>query len=435
MEALNMPRLRHVLTRRLVLSGLMLGAAVTAPAYAMDAFEAVKGPLDYIGSVEFFPEAGALSAGWTVRIAEDDLDEISFALSSAFGTASVAGADVVDVTTELDERFGGAVRTYRIDLAPSVNGADRIVKFAYGGPLFPEELPLPINTLDSDKIELTVDSFWFPFDARFDSDLTARVQVRLAGEWSAVGVGSVVSTPKGFHFVQAEPALDIAFSLLSNSEVVKADDYVIHDARSEPGTKLEELTGALEFCTAYLNGLAGPAGPLPQASIIVTDRPEGGYSRGTLIALTDIEDDDEEYLLQFICHELAHYWSKANAGGPENWINEGLADYLANMGVRNALGETVFDARMARYAEQIEGHDLPPIWAAELTERPPYLIMYRAAPVALQHLEERMGRATFTAFMQRIMTDRVRTTPALLALLEEMAGAEIRTWFETRLAD
>ncbi len=140
-----------------------------------------------------------------------------------------------------------------------------------------------------------------------------------------------------------------------------------------------ELTQALEVCTTFLNDLSGPAGPLPKASIIVTDRPEGGYSRGTLIALTDIEDDDEEYLLQFICHELAHYWSKANAGGPENWINESVADYLANMSVGQIIGDDVFNARMARYAERIEGRGLPPIWAPELTERPPYLIMYRAA--------------------------------------------------------
>jgi hypothetical protein len=402
---------------------------LNAPAFGADA------PLHYIGSVEFKPDAGALGAGWTIVVKEPGLDSIEFALNSAFGTALVSGPGVAGITTTLDPRFEGAVRLYSIDLTPSEAGSDRVVKFAYGGPLFPEKPPLPINTLNPNKIELTVDSFWFPFDARFDTDLTANLNVRIEGDWSAVGVGTVDQTTKGYRFTQADPVLDIAFSLLSNSVKVIAPGYVIHDARTEPGAKMIELTAALEGCTTYLNALSGPAGPLPQASIIVTDRPEGGYSRGTLIALTDIENEDEEALRQFICHELAHYWSKANAGGPENWINEGIADYLANMAVRAAMGDDVFDARMARYAEQLDGKSLPPIWTAELTERPPYLIMYRAAPIALRELEGKMGQDMFAMLMQRVMAERVKTTPSLLALLEETSGEAMKDWFETRLAE
>lgn len=418
--------------RTLAATGLA-SAYLSAPAFGSDT------PLDapalhYIGSVEFMPDAGALGAGWTVIVKEPELDRIEFALNSAFGTAIVSGPGVQGLTTALPPRFEGAVRLYSIDLTPSIGGADRVVKFAYGGPLFPEEPPMAINTLDPNKIELTVDSFWFPFDARFETDLTAQLNVRIDGDWSAVGVGTVDRTIKGYRFEQDTPALDIAFSLLSNSVKVIKDGYVIHDARTYPGAKMMELTAALEGCTTYLNRLSGPAGSLPQASIIVTDRPEGGYSRGTLIALTDIENEDEEALRQFICHELAHYWSKANAGGPENWINEGIADYLANMAVRDAMGHDVFNARMARYSEQLAGETLPPIWTPALTKRPPYLIMYRAAPMALQALEQRMGEAAFAELMQRVMVDRVRTTPDLLALVKELAGAETRVWFEQMLA-
>ncbi len=118
-------------------------------------------------------------------------------------------------------------------------GAERIVKFAYGGPLFPEEPPLLINTLNMNKIELTVDSFWFPFDARFDSDLITNLGVRIDGDWSGVGVDGVERVKGGFRIMQTDPALDIAFSLLSSSQVVRSDDYVIHDARTEPDIKME----------------------------------------------------------------------------------------------------------------------------------------------------------------------------------------------------
>lgn len=415
------------------MAGLMLGAAaglVPAQALASD-----TASLDYTGSVEFRPDAGALSASWTILIKDPKREEVTFALSSALGDAYIQGPDVRQVQSQLDARFEGAVRLFKVDLAPSVDGKDRLVRFSYGGPLFPEAPFFPINTLDPDKIELTVDSFWFPFDARFDAQLTANLGVRVEGDWSAVGVGTVEAVEGGFRVKQTKPSLDIAFSLLSRSQTVQADNYVIHDARTEPGTKMTELSKALDDCTRYLNDLAGPAGPLPQASIIVTDRAEGGYSRGTLIALTDIEGEGEEYLQQFICHELAHYWSYANAGGPENWINEGVADYLANMAIRDAMGETVFADRMARYAERLEGRDLPPIWTPDATERPPYLIMYRAAPLALQALETRMGREAFAMFMRDVMLKKIRSTPELLTLLEANSDPETRIWFEARLAD
>lgn len=415
-------------------AGLALGfAALSAPALAAPV-SPPEAPLHYIGSVEFMPDVGAIGAGWTVIIKDAELDAIQFALNASFGTAIVSGPGVQALNTALDPRYEGAARLYSINLRPSVDGAPRVVKFSYGGPVFPAGPALGINTLDPRKIELTVDSYWFPFDARFDTDLTAQVNVRIEGEWSAVGVGTVDRTDKGYRFEQETPAIDIALSLLSNSVKVMASGYVIHDARPDPGAKLIELTAALEGCTAYLNALSGSAGPLPHASIIVTDRPEGGYSRGTLIALTDIENEDEEALRQFICHELAHYWSKANAGGPENWINESIADYLANMAVRDAMGDDVFDARMARYADQVSGQFLPAIWSPNAADRPPYLTLYRDGPLALRDLEARIGQNAFSGFMQAVMQARTASTADLLALLEETSSAEVRDWFEARLA-
>ncbi|MEM9600318.1 MAG: hypothetical protein AAF926_04790, partial [Pseudomonadota bacterium] len=228
--------------------------------------------------------------------------------------------------------------------------------------------------------------------------------------------------------------LDIAFSLLPDPHMTAVDHYVIYDARSDPGTKIEELAHVLNVCTAYLNDLVGPADPLPEASIIVTDRAEGGYSRGTLIALTDIESETEIDLYKFVCHELAHYWSYANAGGPHNWINEGLADYMALMGVRHAVGEDAYAAYLDDYTERVNGRDLPPIWTSQSVGRPPDLNSYRAAPLALRDLETRMGRPAFKQLIRTMMLERTATTPDLLALIARMDSAETRDWFEARLA-
>lgn len=419
----------------LCLSAPAFGSEMPWPASATSALSAKTAPLHYIGSVQIIPETGLLGAGWTIIIKDPSLVRIDFALNDAFGSATVSGSGVQARTLTTDPLFDAGVQVYGIDLTPSIDGADRIVKFSYSGTLFSTDLPYGINSVDDRKVELTVDSFWFPFDTRFETDLTANVNVRISGDWSAVGVGTADRTAQGYQFQQLTPALDIALSLLKDSLTVMSEGYVIHDARPDPGAKLTELAAALDGCTSYLNRLSGVAGPLPPASVIVTDRPEGGYSRGTLIALTDIENEDEEALRQFICHELAHYWSKANAGGPENWINESVADYLANMAIREAMGSAVFAARMARYADQTEGQDLPPIWTPELLDRAPYLTLYRAGPLALSDLEQRLGPSVFEAFMQAVMRAPPASTPELLALLEASSGAAVRDWFEARLAE
>lgn len=438
-------RKRQAALRAVITSGLagaLLGTALPAlaasPALAGSVETVNDAPLHYIGSLSLRPSEGELAAGWTIVISDPALDRISFALRSTLGMAQVSGPDVQTMTTEDDPRYGGAVRLYHIDLVPADLDGDRIVKFAYDGPLFDSARPLLINTIDPHKIELTVDSFWFPFDARFDTDLTAQLFVRAPGDWMPVGVDQVDVRKEGYVFKQTRPALDIAFSLLANPNVVQKPGYTVYDARTEIGAKLPELGDALRFCTAYLNDLAGAAGPLPEASVVVTDRADGAYSRGTLIALTDIENEDSEALHQFICHELAHYWSHANAGGPENWINEGVADYLANMGVREALGEAVFLARMARYRDGLADFGIQgrpdPIWTVAVTDRPDYWVMYRAAPVALQDLENRMGRAVFRTLMQTMMAEKTATTSGLLDLVERLDGTETRDWFEARLA-
>jgi len=121
----------------------------------------------------------------------------------------------------------------------------------------------------------------------------------------------------------------------------------------------------------------------------------------------------------------------------ENWLNESFADYVAIMGMRDALGETVFEERLARYQRQIDNasSDLPPVWTPGLTARPPYLVAYRKGPLALSRAEALIGREAFARFIQAFMQARVSTTPHMLDVFEAVGGADARARFEAILAD
>jgi len=388
----------------------------------------------YDGQMQIRPDTGELALDWVISVHETDLETVRFGLNAALGDAAINGPHVLSVSHERVEGFAGVMQIYTVTLEPGEDVRDLSIRYA--GPLFPEAPDNPINTLDPHKVELTVDSFCMPFDMRFSSLITADLEIEIEGDWQGVTMQSITRTEDGFRIDQDTPALDLAFTLMSRFTREAGEGYQIYDTREAAAeADLGPLVGALEFCTDYLNTLAGPAGPLPQASVTVNDRSEGGYSRRTLIALTDIAQSSPESLTQFICHELAHYWSYGNAMTVENWLNESFADQIANTAMRARYGDAAYREYMQGYADRIAAGDpLPPVWTPQSTGRPAYLVAYRKGPLALAALEDEIGRDVFARFLRQLMIEQVSTTSRMLDVLEAVAGREARDWFVLRLA-
>ncbi len=417
---------------KMILTAVLLSTALLAEPAPGQSSEGAT--FHYDGEMGISPATGEIRLDWDITVSETGLDSVSFILNPHLGAPEISGEHVLSVETSAMEGVSGELAVYTIELAPGA-GKPRQIAMRYAGVLLPEPMQHEINTVDPGKVELTVDSFWMPFDQRFSSLVTAEIDIAIAGEWAGVTMQDIEPVAGGFRLVQSRPALDVAFTLMSVYRRVDADGYSIFDLRPGSRTDLAGLIEALDFCTGYLNTLAGSAGPLPRAQVTVTTRESGGYSRGTLIALTDISDTEPEALTQFICHELGHFWSHGNAMSVENWLNESFADYIAVIGMRDAFGETAFNARLQGYRDQIADKDLPAIWTPSISDRPPYLVAYRKGPLALARLEERVGREAFARFLRATMVARVSTTPDMLEKLEATAGPDARTWFETVLAE
>jgi len=389
-------------------------------------------PYHYQGEVRIEPDTGRLVADWTITVREPEPRERTFLLRDTLPKVRVAG-DVVESRMGRREGLDGFTA---VTVVLDPDSERPVLRLAYEGVPIPEPMDNDINGIEPERIELNVDSFWFPIDARFTQKLTADLRLAVPGEgWQAVSTGATTPTDDGFRIVNDDPHLDIAFTASRRFRITEAEGFTVYDQRAQSqGT--DTLVETAGYCRDFLNARWGRQKPLPASRLLIARRDSSGYARENYIVFTDVADPEPAKLTRFVCHEFAHQWA---AGAPfntvDNWINEGFAEYLGMMAVRERLGQDAFDELLAAMREQVAGERLPPLWTPGATERRPYLVNYRVAPLALFRLEQAIGAEPFLAFTQALLAQPVKTTPALLNTLEAVAGTQARETFAGLLAE
>ncbi len=390
---------------------------------------------NYVGTLNINPETGYIRANWRITVLDDTDTSITFFLRNTLGEIEVEGTGIKSFDASQQEGVAGLdsapFRKLQLELAEQPG--PRVIHISYAGVLLPEPMHNLINAIEPGRVELNVDSFWFPIDARFKKLLTADFTVIIEGEWQGVTTGEVEIIEGGVRILNTDPRLDIAMTLSQSFRISEADDFTIYDQRDN-SEGLQKLIEAARVCTKYLDRQFGATKPLPRGKLLITERSSSGYARQNYVVFTDISSTKTGPLTRFVCHEFAHYWSVgADFGTVENWLNEAFAEYIGVMAVREHLGEETYLDMLQSFKDQIADEDLPHIWVSGDTKRGPYLVQYRKAPLLLAQLETRIGREHFMQYTQAWLLQPVRTTPALLELLEQMAGKGERDWFEQAL--
>jgi hypothetical protein len=102
--------------------------------------------------------------------------------------------------------------------------------------------------------------------------------------------------------------------------------------------------------------------------------------------------------------------------------------------LREKFGEKAFQQRVSEFHQQISDKKLAPIWTAETTQRPEYLVSYRKGPLALLALEQKIGKTLFERFITLYMTSNTASTEQLLQQLLQVSNKETVHWFVEQLA-
>lgn len=384
----------------------------------------------YEGTVAIDPASQSLQARWRIAFVRTERyrHSVTFLLNDALTIARIAGHDVLGYS---EGKAADGMRRVTVKFADRVM-PDSVteIEFHYAGvPNLPSD---SINSLRPEWIELGLDSFWHPVVDDFTQSITARVRLEMPAGSMVVASGTADSTGATVVLTNDIPQIDIAFAaapVFLRADATRVTVYHI-GAPVEMVSKVLETTAS---CGAYLDAQYGTQSPLPHVKIVLAPRGGPGYARKNYIVITASADMSPIALQRYVCHELAHNWSSgAISSGPENWLNEAFAEFVAARYVRTSMGTGAYATIVAQWREQGEGQ--PPVWKPDLTRRPTARTVYRKAPYLLSRLEERVGTETMDRILVRFMTEGLRTTPAVLEMIGEVAGAETAAWFGEQLA-
>ena len=291
------------------------------------------------------------------------------------------------------------------------------------------------NGIHSDWVELALYSAWFPFPAdhrRFTYDV--RLSLDPTYRVAAAGVVKAVK-PGVWEIRQSQETFDIVLMASRRLETHTVEGAELTLA----SVGLDEKTAAhiAQEAVAAIHTLSGWFGPSDSGRLTVVFTPRhqgGGYSRPGLVCYDQRILGSESNLIAGLAHEIAHlWWIGAPVTTWEDWLNEGFAEYVSVMVIRERLGDEAARARLALYEKDAKG--TPPIWGIPRESSQAYAVLYEKGALVLSHLEIGLGTEKFHRFLAALLKAKVRSVAEALQILEQMASPQSRQNLERLLRE
>ena len=354
--------------------------------------------------------------------------ELGFLLNG--GLAHDVSGDAVTGSAESVSDMNPDWNRVAVQIDPTHTGSATEIRFVIEGtPLLPESR---INQISEDWIELGLDAMWHPLIETIDRQYVATLNLHVPQDWQVVSSGQAEPAEGAVLLRNTIPQVDIAFMAAPGLERIEQGHYALFHRGAEDATT-ERLLRRANDCRNELDRRFGEDDPLPRGRFVMAERSESGYARKNYVVLTEVSDTPDPELTDFLCHELAHYWSSRGAAFTvDNWLNEGFATLVGVQAVRGLVGDVAYDEMVAELRRRAQG--LGSIWTPDDLTRRSYAIQYKKAPIALLRLEEHIGSEAFESFVRAYMNG-VSSTPELLETLEELTDESTRTWFEAVLSE
>ncbi|HLP16620.1 MAG TPA: hypothetical protein VK470_10205 [Bacteroidota bacterium] len=338
---------------------------------------------------------------------------------------------------------------YRIDSLP------RIMTVYFSGRIRPEDFPKTISTMNmmtSEVVELTDVIDWFP-RMKTSGPFTYVLQAEAPSKFGLITNGSNINETesKGWRRITAQslkPGYGI--SLLGSPGLKKSslesDGYSIEIFYNKlPGSYVDSMKVDLLKTLQFYHQLYGSPGAHHLVRIIYSPRPAGGYARGSIIVVSEKYAVEQRLLkygyardFRLNAHEIAHFWSKANTSTPDDWINEGFAEFSALLATEKFVGNSFADVLTDEYRGIVENTKTQTAivetsndsWEREVNRYYKPALMF--IEMRKKYGDEKL-KQFFTDLCTRCDEGRSATTELILDVVEKNLGSEAKDYLNETL--
>lgn len=323
-------------------------------------------------------------------------------------SAEVNGAEVSWQVESDQEPFPFAPEARRIGI-PAPAGIDEVrLSLRYEGRL--PSGPEALARISPGLTELNLYGAWLPilagpqgFDYELDVSLPAGQRLYGAGRISADEARSALARPGGktdagrggegdsapwrYRVTGRSSAGDVPIVAGSGFESVPVPDTRLCDleivAKSLSGVAADRVASEIARACDFLAAEAGrEPGEKTTVSVVIVPREDSGYARPPLIVLpagwfsdlgglTVLTGSQKSEWRRRLFHEMSHLFAPlAETGSHHDWINEGLAEFLALRALAFVRGKPAMDAYVRRYILELAARPPAPPVRSVRRDRP-----------------------------------------------------------------
>ncbi|HUT62591.1 MAG TPA: hypothetical protein VMZ04_01415 [Anaerolineae bacterium] len=310
-----------------------------------------------------------------------------------------------------------------------------------------------VNMVNSDLVELAYYAAWFPiFQGNNLFNFTLNADLPSDFITTSNGILEHQQQRQGRNITQwasFKPDFDIV--LLASPHLQKVGDdqkntkvemYFSKTPREYIMTKKESLMKGM----VQLTNFYGPPRVKGYLRFVYSPRSGWGYSRIPLFVVSEeyaLKQQQEEFGqardFHGATHEMAHFWwNIADANTPDDWINEGLAEFSAFRLSEKFSGRDFTDQLVNEYREHA-AHSVTETSIVETETSSPdrYVNRYEKTTLLLIEARRRFGSNELDGVLKALHTrfagTRNATTGLFLEEVEKQLGIEAKSFFSEAL--
>jgi hypothetical protein len=325
----------------------------------------------------------------------------------------------------------------------------------YTGQIFPGSYPKTIsdlNMINSRLVELSDYIDWYP-RAKNNSSFLYKLDVEVPSGFKTIANGFLKNEKSTGSFNLTHWESDAAvygITLVSAPDLWKSE-YTGNGMKVEiyysrlPVSYVDSMKVGLLKTMNLLSGIFGCPASHNLVRVIYSPRSAGGYARAPLILVSEnyaLEQINQKFGsardFRLNAHEIAHYWSRADAGTSDDWINEGLAEYSALLVSEKIIGKEFSDLMLNEYNEIV--NNTPTEYSIVETpadSRDREVNRYYKPTLLLNNLKQKYGEEKMKEFLRSLykgFTEANKAnTPLFLDILEKNFGKGTKDSFAAAL--